>query len=66
MPEPKPKRTTVTLAPETADRLRHFQARLIGERGDPALSMDEAVGDLLCHIESCPEPVVRKKKGAGS
>lgn len=62
--EPDGRRTSITVSSETLSRLKKYQARLIGEREDPNLSVDDAVDGLLSHIESCGKPpVVQQRRG---
>ena len=50
----KARRTSVTLQPPTLARLKRYQARVIGEQGDPQISMDTVVDRMLTHVETCP------------
>jgi hypothetical protein len=60
-------RTTITLLTSTRERLRKYQARLIGEREDPNLSMDDTVDALLSEVEGNhpPAPIHPRRPGGG-
>lgn len=53
MTEGATKRTSIVLQTSTHSRLKHYLARLIGERGNPDISLDDAVEEMLSHVESC-------------